>query len=79
VSVVGPGTLGLRYLLYDPASGEVLETGEAAPGGAGEFTVTLGSELTAGLFPGLYHLFLAAYSDEAALVSERRVDLDVTF
>lgn len=76
VRVNGPGALGLRYLLFDPVTGAVVDSGEAEQaGGAGRFTVPFSKELTAGLFPGLYRLYLAAYSDAAAQVSE--VDVDV--
>ena len=44
----------------------------------GAFTVTIGADVTGGLFPGLYQLDLAASSDAMALVSERVVDLEVT-
>jgi peptide/nickel transport system substrate-binding protein len=84
-SVTGPGELGLRYLLVDPASGEVVSSGDAAPAegrggeGAGAFEVTIPADVTGGLFPGFMELYLAASSDELALVTERRLDLEVTF
>ena len=76
-AVSGPGTLGLQYLLLDPASGEVVEAGQAEDDGSGTFTVTIPAEVTGSLFPGFYELYLAAESDELALISERRVDLEV--
>ena len=76
VEVEGPGTLGLRYVLLDPAAGEVITLGEATLSG-GKFVVPIGSEITSALEPGLYQLFLAAYSDEIATLTERKVDLDV--
>jgi len=79
VTIQGPGTLALQYLLLDPATGAVVQKGEAAPGTEpGSFTVTLGADVTTGLFPGLYRLDLAASSDATALISERVVDLEVT-
>ncbi len=79
VTVTGPGALALRYLLLDPATGQVVQQGEACPGPTpGAFTVTLGADVTGGLFPGLYRLDLAASSDATALVSERIVDVEVT-
>ena len=79
VSVEGPGTLALRYLLVDPATAVVVVSGDATPGAeAGSFTVDISADVTATLFPGLYQLYLAASSDEVALVSERQVDLEVT-
>jgi peptide/nickel transport system substrate-binding protein len=79
VTVEGPGTLALRYLLVDPATGSVVVSGDAAPGAAGgTFVVDIGGDVTGTLFPGLYQLYLAASSDAVALVSERQVDLEVT-
>ena len=79
MTIQGPGTLALQYLLLDPATGAVVQKGEAAPGTEpGSFTVTLGADVTTGLFPGLYRLDLAASSDATALISERVVDLEVT-
>ena len=77
VTLSGPGTLGLRYILYDPAEGKTVVSGEAAPGAPGQFTVELSQELTAQLPPGLYQLFLAGYSSEVTSMTERRVDLEV--
>jgi peptide/nickel transport system substrate-binding protein len=76
-SVTGPGTLGLRYLLLDPAVGEVVTSGRAEESAPGEFAVTIPADVSGGLFPGFYQLFLAAESDALAQVSERRVDLEV--
>ncbi len=79
VQVQGPGQLALRYLLIDPASGKVLFSGDGVPGSTpGAFTVTIGADVTGGLFPAPYQLDLAASSDATALVSERVVDLEVT-
>ena len=75
VAIEGPGTLGLRYLLQDPTSREVLETGDAEVGPGGEVALTLDS--TASLDSGFYRLFLAAHSDAVALITERAVDLEL--
>ena len=77
VNVAAPGELALRYLLLDAATAELITSGEATPEAGGGFRVTLPSEVTEGLFPGLYHLYLAASSSELALISERRVDVEV--
>jgi peptide/nickel transport system substrate-binding protein len=76
VTVEGPGTLGLRYLLFDPAAREVVDSGEAR-GRGGSFTVDLSGSVTRTLFPGLYELNLIAYSDAVARVEERTVSVDV--
>ena len=75
VAIEGPGTLGLRYLLLDPTSQEVLESGNVQAGSGGEVALTL--ETTARLDSGFYRLFLAAYSDAVALITERVVDLEL--
>ena len=74
-AVDGPGTVGLRYLLLDPAVDDVLQTVPATDAGDGTFSVTIPGDLIP--FPGFYELYLAADSDELARVSERRVDLEV--
>jgi peptide/nickel transport system substrate-binding protein len=80
VRVSGPGGLALRYLLLDPATGSVVATGEAeATDADGGFRVSLDESVTADLFPGLVRLFLAASSDDLALVSERQLELEVGF
>jgi peptide/nickel transport system substrate-binding protein len=87
-SVTGPGTLGLQYLLLDPALGEVVASGRAEETaiarrwrgqqtGEAQFTVTIPADVTGSLFPGFYQLYLAADSDSLARITERRVDLEV--
>ncbi len=76
-SVTGPGTLGLQYLLLDPAVSEVVASGQAEADGGGGFAVTIPADVTGSLFPGFYELYLAAESDSLALISERRIDLEV--
>ena len=76
-TVTGPGSMGLQYLLVDPALSEVVTSGRAEAAGDGSFAVTIPADVTGSLFPGFYELYLAAESDELARVSERRVDLEV--
>jgi peptide/nickel transport system substrate-binding protein len=76
VSVHGPGALGVRYLLLDASTGQVLRQGEAARATATDFAVRLDAEATAALEAGLYRLLLVAYSDELAQVTERRLELE---
>jgi peptide/nickel transport system substrate-binding protein len=79
VTVTGEGTLALKYLLLDPATGTVIQQGVADAGVTpGSFVVTLPAEVTGQLFPGLYRLSLAASSDATALITERTVDVEVT-
>jgi peptide/nickel transport system substrate-binding protein len=78
VTVTGDGTLALRYLLLDPATGTVVQQGAADPGATpGTFVVTIPADVTGQLFPGLYRLSLAASSDAIALITERTVDVEV--
>jgi peptide/nickel transport system substrate-binding protein len=76
-TVTGPGTVSLRYLLLDPAVGQVVDSGQAEPSDDGSFSVTVPADVTGGLFPGFYQLYLAAESDALARIDERRVDLEV--
>ncbi|MBT3275031.1 MAG: hypothetical protein HN368_17885 [Spirochaetales bacterium] len=79
ISVNGPGKLGLRYLLVDPVTREVVLKEEAVETGSrGIFSVTIPGKISDGLFPGLYELSLVAYSDSVATVTDRSVDVDVT-
>jgi hypothetical protein len=72
--------LSLRYALIDPSAADadasVVASGEAA-GADGSFSVEIGADVTAALFPSVYQLFLLASSDELARVTERAVDLPV--
>jgi peptide/nickel transport system substrate-binding protein len=79
VQVNGPGTLALQYALVDAAAGEIVEgaSGNASGGEGGAFTISIGSDVTSTLFPGLYQLYLAASSDEVAEVAEQRIDLEI--
>jgi peptide/nickel transport system substrate-binding protein len=77
VTVTGPGTLSLQYVLFDPAAGQVLASGPAEGGDGGNFTVNVDPNATATLFPGLYQLYLLASSDAIAAVSQQRVDLQI--
>jgi hypothetical protein len=54
----------------------LLASGDAA-GADGSFTVEIGGEVTAALFPGIYQLYLLASSDQLARVTERRLDLEI--
>jgi peptide/nickel transport system substrate-binding protein len=80
VTVEGPGTLSLSYALIDPSSADpettIVTSGEAS-GADGAFTIEIGSDVTATLFPSVYQLFVLASSDELARVAERAVDLPI--
>jgi peptide/nickel transport system substrate-binding protein len=80
VTVEGPGTLSVRYVLVDPSAADpeatIVASGEAA-GENGSFTVEIGSDVTSVLFPSVYQLYLLATSDELARVTERVVDVSI--
>jgi peptide/nickel transport system substrate-binding protein len=76
VSVEGPGTLTLDYVLIDPATGAVAASGRA-DGEGNQFTVSISADVTATLFPSVYQLYLLAASNELSRVAEQRVDLNV--
>lgn len=73
----GPGNVAMHYVLIDPTTSKVLQSGDAKAGQNGRFTVSLEPGTTTGLRAGLYNLYLAAYSDQVATLEERKVDLDV--
>ena len=77
VEVDGPGVVGLQYVLFDPANGKVIESGMAEDQGNGVLLVRISEETTQGLDSSLYQLFLAAFSDELASLTERQVDIEV--
>ncbi len=78
LELTGPGVLGLRYLLFDPVEGSIIASGEASGAGGGQFTLNLGEGVTSGLQAGLYHLYLAGYSDAVSRTTERRLDLEAS-
>jgi peptide/nickel transport system substrate-binding protein len=70
VQVQGPGKLGLDYVIFDLASGQVEETGQAKKIGEGQFEVSL--EDVSGR---LVQVYLLAYSDQIAVVKEKEVQI----
>jgi len=77
VRVSGPGILGLRYLLIDPVSREIVYQNDSSDSRNGRFSVNLPASSTRNLFPGFYELTMLAHSDSIATVTERSVDIDV--
>lgn len=66
----GPGTLGAKYLIVNPATGQVLEVGEAEKISPTTFRIKLSKGFTWEIGPGTYDLVVGAYSDQVAFVSE---------
>ncbi len=78
MEVQGPGNLGVRYVLLDPVTGTIVTSGDAQRVSASQYTILFQPETTAGLNPGLYHLFITTFSDEISSLAERRVDIEAT-
>ncbi len=67
ISVSGAGTITVKWMLVDPASGKVLLKGEATPS-AGAFVISLPESVTEELTPYYtYSLVVIAYSDQVAM------------
>jgi len=77
VELDGPGTLGVQYVLFDPAMGKVIKQGDATDEAGGSFRIDVTAIETSALLPGLYRLFLLAFSDELALPTERGLDVQI--
>ena len=77
VNVEGPGELGVRYVWSDPATGNIVKSGDATASD-GEFVVPFSAGETAALIPGLYRLSITAYSDELSTVSERVLTVEAS-
>ena len=76
VSVEGPGELSVQYVFQDPATGEIIASGPAQAESGGTFRVDVSADVAAGLAGDLYHLYVAAYSDELSTLLEQRVDVE---
>lgn len=76
IELEGPGTLGIRYVLIDPANNNVVATGEGKRSG-NSLVITIDASATVALDPGLYNLFLAGFSSELATITERKVELEL--
>ena len=77
VNVEGPGELGVRYVWSDPATGNIVKSGDATAADGG-FVVPFSAGETAALIPGLYRLSITAYSDELSTVSERVLTVEAS-
>ncbi len=76
IALQGPGQVQVRYVLLDPATGEIVSIGDAEQESTIKYAIQIPSEVTVGLVPGLYHLFVIASSDQVSSVAERRVDIE---
>ncbi len=76
VGLDGPGQLAVQYIFLDPATDEIVKSGSAEAIGGNRFQVQMPASEVATLPGDLYHLYLAAYSDELASVLEHRLDIE---
>ena len=76
LTLEGPGNLSLRYLLFDTATGAIIQQGDAQTLDPNWFAIRLTADTTAELELGIYELVLVAYSDELARMAERRIELE---
>ena len=76
VELEGPGEMAVQYIFQDPATGVIIRSGLAEPLSSNRFQIQVPADVVATLTGDLYHLFLAAYTDELATLLERRVDIE---
>ena len=76
VGLEGPGQLAVQYIFLDPATDEIVKSGSAEALGGNRFQVQMPASEVSALPGDLYHLYLAAYSDELASVLEHRLDIE---
>jgi len=77
VELRGSMPLGVKYLIRDPTTGKILISGVAKEVTPTRFVISLSSDFTSSLMPGLYELLIVGYSSEVALVSAERQFFDV--
>jgi peptide/nickel transport system substrate-binding protein len=77
VQLEGLPTLGVTYLIRDPITAQILDTGSAESVTSTRFSVTLDTDFTEMLEPGLYELIVVAFSDQVALVAQSTRFFDV--
>jgi peptide/nickel transport system substrate-binding protein len=75
VDVNGPGTLGLKYVFQEPSSGTIISSGEANHLDSGTFQIIILKDQIDDQNL-IYHLHIAAYSDELANLLEQKIDLE---
>ncbi len=81
VTVSGLPPLHVKFILKDPATGNILVTGEAEEIGDGLFRAVIPGEITAGLteFSVTYELIVLAYSEQVAMPDEYSTLVTITF
>ncbi|MDP6102454.1 MAG: ABC transporter substrate-binding protein [Dehalococcoidia bacterium] len=76
VELEGPGNMSVQYVFQEPATGEIISSGLAEALSDNRFQVHIPADVATSLTGDLYHLFLAAYTDELSTLLERRVDVE---
>ena len=68
--------MSVQYVFQEPATGEIISSGLAEALSDNRFQVHIPADVATSLTGDLYHLFLAAYTDELSTLLERRVDVE---
>jgi peptide/nickel transport system substrate-binding protein len=76
VELKGPGNMAVRYVLQEPSTNEIISSGLAKSVSTNRFQIEVPVDVVSSLTGDLYHLFLAAYTDELSTLLERRVDIE---
>ncbi|MEM2793715.1 MAG: ABC transporter substrate-binding protein, partial [Candidatus Methanomethylicia archaeon] len=77
IELKGPSPLGLKYLIKDPITGEIIRIGDGEKITPTRFAIILPAEFTAKLKAGLYELTIAGYSGVVSFVSAEKHFFDV--
>jgi len=77
IEVSGLPPLGVKYLIRNPITAEILAIGDAEAITASKFLISLSANFTDAMEPGLYELTVAAYSEQVAFVSTAKEFFDV--
>jgi len=77
VELKGPAPLGVKFLVRDPVTGEVLTVGLGEAVTPTRFVISLPATFTSTLEPGLYELTVIGYSESVAFLSTETRFFDV--
>jgi len=76
IELTGEGNLGLRYILMNEITGQIISKGDALPDDDNNFLINFDESLVSQLEPGFYKLYLAGYSDSISSLTERIIVLE---
>lgn len=77
IEVQGPPPLGVKYLIKNPITGDIVSLGDAEALTASKFVIRMSPTFTEALEPGLYELIIATYSEQVAFVGTSKTYFDV--